>query len=47
MDDAARITSDPDLASVVNAWPSLPEPMKAGILAMVKAATRKGLADED
>lgn len=27
-----------DLAAVVNAWPHLPEALKAGILAMVKAA---------
>ena len=28
----------PDLASVVDAWDNLPEPIKAGILAMVEAA---------
>ena len=28
----------PDLASVVKAWPVLPEPVKAGILAMVRAS---------
>ena len=28
----------PDLAAVVAAWPTLPEPIRAGILAMVKAA---------
>jgi len=28
----------PDLAAVVDAWPDLPEAIKAGILAMVKAA---------
>jgi hypothetical protein len=28
-----------DLAAVVNAWPALPEAIRAGILAMVKAAT--------
>jgi hypothetical protein len=27
-----------DLRAVVEAWPALPEPIKAGILAMVKAA---------
>jgi hypothetical protein len=27
-----------DLAEIVTAWPTLPEPIKAGILAMVKAA---------
>jgi len=34
LDDA----QDPDLAAVVEAWPELPEAMKAGIVAMVKAA---------
>ncbi|MGO8903852.1 MAG: hypothetical protein ACLQU5_36755 [Isosphaeraceae bacterium] len=29
---------DPDLAAVVEAWPELPEALKAGIVAMVKAA---------
>jgi hypothetical protein len=28
--------SDPDLAAVVDAWPSLPEALKSGILALVK-----------
>ena len=30
--------NDPDLAAVVTAWPGLPEAIKAGIVAMVKAA---------
>jgi hypothetical protein len=30
--------SCPDLAAVVTAWPHLPEALKAGIVAMVKAA---------
>jgi hypothetical protein len=29
----------PDLAAVVAAWPGLPEPIRAGILAMVRAAS--------
>ena len=29
----------PDLAAVVAAWPELPEAIKAGIVAMVKAAS--------
>ena len=28
--------SDPALARLIDAWPSLPEPVKAGIVAMVK-----------
>jgi hypothetical protein len=33
---------DPDLAAVVEAWPNLPEAIKAGILAMVMATRRDG-----
>jgi hypothetical protein len=34
----------PELAAVVTAWPQLPEPVKAGILAMVKVpAPRSGI----
>ena len=29
---------DPDLAAVVDAWPKLPEAIRAGILAMIRAA---------
>jgi len=29
---------DHDLAAIVAAWPTLPEPIRAGILAMVRAA---------
>jgi len=32
--------TDPDLAAVVEAWPELPDAIRAGILAMVKAANR-------
>jgi len=32
----------PDLAAVVEAWPHLPEAVKAGIVAMVKAADTGG-----
>ena len=28
----------PDLAAIVDAWPELPEAIRAGILAMVRAA---------
>jgi len=34
--------TDPDLAAIVTAWPTLPEPIRAGILAMVRAARRDG-----
>jgi hypothetical protein len=30
--------TDPDLAAVMDAWPELPEAIKAGIAAMVNAA---------
>ena len=30
--------NDPDLSAVVSAWPQLPSALKAGIVAMVKAA---------
>jgi hypothetical protein len=29
----------PGLAAVISAWPDLPEPIRAGILAMVRAAS--------
>ncbi|MGO8899023.1 MAG: hypothetical protein ACLQU5_11860 [Isosphaeraceae bacterium] len=32
----------PDLAAIVDAWPNLPEPLKAGILAMVRVAGKGG-----
>jgi len=32
--------TNPDLAAVVDAWPDLPEALKAGIVAMVKAAAK-------
>jgi hypothetical protein len=28
----------PDLAELVAAWPTLPDPIRAGILAMIRAA---------
>ena len=34
----AALEMAPDLAAVVAAWPTLPEVIRAGILAMVKAA---------
>jgi len=35
---ALSLPDSPDLALVVEAWPELPEAVRAGILAMVKAA---------
>jgi len=35
-------SSEVELAAVVDAWPSLPEPIKAGILAMVEAWLKGG-----
>jgi len=29
---------DPDLQAIIERWPTLPEPIKAGILAMIRAA---------
>ena len=34
--------SYPDLAAIVTAWPKLPEAIKSGIVAMVKAASGNG-----
>ena len=31
----------PELAEIMEAWPSLPEPIRAGILAMVRASAMK------
>jgi hypothetical protein len=33
-----HLADAPDLTSLLAAWPDLPEPIKAGIVAMVKAA---------
>jgi hypothetical protein len=43
MDAAApdSLSTDADLAKVIGAWPELPEPLRAGIVAMVNAAARK------
>jgi hypothetical protein len=32
----------PDLAEVVATWPDLPEPIRAGIVAMIRSALGKG-----
>ncbi len=33
-----ELPTDPDLAALIDAWPTLPRAVKAGIVAMVKAA---------
>ena len=33
---------DPELRAVADAWPTLPDAVKAGILAMVRAAAQSG-----
>jgi len=38
---ASLSEKSPDLATVIAAWPSLSEPVKAGILAMVNASARR------
>ena len=36
--DALRAIPDPDLAALIDAWPTLPDPVRAGIAAMIEAA---------
>jgi hypothetical protein len=36
--DPQNAILDPELAAVVEAWPALPEAIRAGILAMIRAA---------
>ena len=38
--NAKRISDDPDLTSVIDAWPDLPEAIKAAIMAMVQTAAK-------
>jgi len=37
-----KTQTDPDLARIVEAWPTLPEALRAGIVAMVKATGKGG-----
>ena len=39
---AAQNTPDAQLAAIIQAWPTLPEAVRAGIVAMVTAARREG-----
>lgn len=36
----AQLISDPDLATIIDAWNDLPDALKAGILAMIRSASR-------
>ncbi len=36
------LPGDPDLATVIDAWDGLPEAVRAGIVAMVKASSKGG-----
>ena len=38
--NGARLISDPDLATIIDAWNDLPDALKAGILAMIRSASR-------
>ena len=35
------LENHPELSVIISAWPALPEPLRAGILAMVNGATGK------
>jgi hypothetical protein len=37
----ALAATDPDLAALIDAWPTLPEAIRAGILALVRAAQER------
>ncbi|HEV2946080.1 MAG TPA: hypothetical protein VGX70_01810 [Gemmataceae bacterium] len=37
-DDLATVSSDPELARVVEAWPTLPNRIRAAVLALVTTA---------
>lgn len=36
--DAREVATDSELGELIEAWPSLPEAIKAGILAIIRAA---------
>jgi hypothetical protein len=37
---ASELTADPDLTEIADGWTTLPDAIKAGILAMVRAARK-------
>ena len=44
---ALLVTESPELERLIRAWPALPEALKAGILAMVEAATQPSVAEPE
>jgi hypothetical protein len=40
-DLSLNVTNHPELAELIRVWPDLPEPLRAGIAAMVKSAQSK------
>ena len=38
---SSQVQEHPELARLIEAWPTLPEPMRAGILAMVDTASKR------
>jgi hypothetical protein len=43
--DNRQNNADPELAALVDAWPRLPETIRAGILAMVRASLPESRRD--
>jgi hypothetical protein len=41
-DPAPAVPADPDLTALIGAWPALPAPIRAGIVAMIRAAGLNG-----
>lgn len=39
LDESKPIINDPALTAVIDAWPTLPNVIRAGILAMIRAAS--------
>ena len=35
-------SADPDLAALIDAWPTLPDAIRAGIMAMVRSSAESG-----
>jgi hypothetical protein len=39
-DLSVAVQNYPDLADLIRAWPTLPEPLRAGIMAMVRSSAK-------